>query len=63
MEIIIGLIAAALTWVVTLYATYIMAAIYIYVSQEINHTFRNIKRELKQAAWDIEWQLKLMKGK
>lgn len=63
MKIIIGLALAFITWVIMLYVTYVMAVICIYLCQEWNHTMRNLKRELKQGIWDLEWQLKLMKGK
>ena len=63
MEIIIGLVVAALMWVITLYVTYVIAAICTYIWQELNHTFRNMKRDLKQSIWDLEWQWKLMKGR
>ena len=63
MEIILGLVVAALMWAITLYVTYIIAAIYIYICQELNHTWRNMKRDLKQSIWDLEWQWKLMKGR
>ena len=35
----------------------------IFILEEINHTCKNLKREFKQGIWDLEWQLKLMKGK
>ena len=35
----------------------------IYLIEEINHTVKGIKREIKQAWWDIEWQIKLRKGR
>lgn len=63
MEIILGLALALITWIITLYITYVMAAICVYLCQEWKYTMRNLKRELRQGIWDIEWQLKLMKGK
>ena len=60
MEIIIGLILAALIWLLTLYITYIIACMCIYFCQEVNHTMRNFKRDLRQTWWDLEWQWKLI---
>lgn len=28
-----------------------------FVLQEINHSFKNAKRTIKKALWDIEWKL------
>lgn len=63
MEIILGLIAAMLTWALLFFIMYFIASLYIFIRQEIIHTMRNLKRELKQSMWDLEWQWKLMKGK
>lgn len=63
MEIIIGLILAMMTWALLFFIMYTIITISIYLCQEIYHTMRNLKRELKQGIWDLEWKLKLMKGK
>jgi hypothetical protein len=63
MEIILGLIIAMLTWALLFFIMYFIASLYIFIRQEIIHTMHNLKRELKQGMWDLEWQWKLMKGK
>ena len=52
--VIIGLIAAALTWLVI----FIVMDVIEYVLQELNHEIRNLKGEWKHAIWDLEWALK-----
>lgn len=34
-----------------------------YITEEINHSWKVLKRSLREAAWHIEWKFKLMKGK
>ena len=63
MEIILGLIAAMLTWALLFFIMYFVYSLCIFIRQEIIYTMRNLKRELKQGMWDLEWQWKLMKGK
>lgn len=63
MKIIFGLAIAAFAWAVMLGITYVLAAICIYLCQEWRYEMRKLKRELKQSIWDIEWQLKMRKGK
>ena len=63
MEIILGLIAAMLTWTLLFFIMYFVYSLYIFIRQEIIYSMRNLKRELKQGMWDLEWQWKLMKGK
>lgn len=63
MEIILGLIAAMLTWALLFFIMYFIASLYIFIRQEIIHTMRKAKRDIKQSMWDLEWQFKLMKGK
>jgi hypothetical protein len=31
--------------------------------EEINHSWKVLKRSVREACWHIEWQLKLMKGR
>ena len=52
--VIIGLIAAALTWLVI----FILMDVIEYILQELNHEIRNLKGEWKNAMWDLEWALK-----
>lgn len=34
-----------------------------YVVEEINHSWKVLKRSVKEFMWHIEWQFKLMKGR
>lgn len=54
MEIILGLIVAALTcWLI-----YFLVSLIVYIFQELNHGIRNAKRDFKQSMWDLEWAWK-----
>lgn len=63
MEILIVIAATIVIAAVALFALWATIRMVIYLCQEINHSVRKFKRELKQAIWDIEWKIKLMKGK
>lgn len=52
--VIIGIIVAALTWLVI----FIVMDAVEYVVQEINHEWRKFKSEFKHQLWDLEWILK-----
>lgn len=54
MEIIIGLIVAALTW----WLIYFIASLIVYIFQELNHEIRKGKQSFKKSMWDLEWALK-----
>ena len=58
MEIILGLIVAALTWC----AIFFVMDLIEYCFQETNHEIRKAKQAFKQSMWDLEWKWKLMKG-
>lgn len=34
-----------------------------FLVEEINHSWKVLKRSVREAVWGIEWQLKLMKGR
>ena len=57
MEIII-LILATLSVPLALVIVYCIMTIGIFICEEINHETKKVKRELKEAWWQIEWQLK-----
>lgn len=63
MEILI-LIALTLAIATMLaFALWIIIRTAIYLYYEIIHSVRNFKRELKQFIWDMEWKIKMMKGR
>ena len=57
MEIII-LILIGLAVPLSLVVMYIIMTTVIFICEEINHSIRKAKRELKEAWWHFEWQLK-----
>jgi hypothetical protein len=32
-----------------------------YIVEEINHSWKVFKRSVREAAWDLEWKIKLLK--
>ena len=35
----------------------------IYIGEEINHNIKNFKRHVRETMWELEWKLKLLKGR
>lgn len=35
----------------------------IYIVEETNHSWKALKRSAREAVWEMEWKLKLMKGR
>jgi hypothetical protein len=54
------IVVSVLICIVALYVA-ICGAIFIY--QEIRAEINKLKRNIKQAIWDIEWQIKLLRRK
>jgi hypothetical protein len=54
MEIILGLIVAALTWLLLFFIIEVME----YLFQEFNHEIHKTKQSWKRFWWDLEWALK-----
>lgn len=59
-----------LRWCIAIVAQPILAFVLIccinaawYIGDEITHTVRNMKRDIKNSLWEIEWKLKLLKGR
>lgn len=51
-----ALIIIALT-ALLLGITYVLICAIWYILQEINHSFKNAKRQIKQFCCDVEWKL------
>ena len=57
MEIRNFLIALAVQPIIILFAWVVGSAL-IYIGDEVNHSFHNFKRSIRETWWDVEWKWK-----
>jgi hypothetical protein len=43
---------------ITLFIIWVAVSAIVFVWQEMNHNFKNLKRAIKHGLWDLEWKLK-----
>lgn len=55
MEVFLFAVAVIL---ITLFIIWVAVSAIVFVWQEMNHNFKNLKRAIKHGLWDLEWKLK-----
>lgn len=59
MEITIIITITMLALVLTVLIGYVLCCLVVFIGQEINHTARKMKRNIRDSVWDLEWKWKL----
>ena len=57
-KIILILLAAIVIICVILFAIWVIVSAVVFVWQEMNHNFKNLKRAIKHGWWDLEWKFR-----
>ena len=51
-------LTAILAIAIIFFITCVVISAFRYFAEELNHTFKNIKRSAREFMWDMEWKLR-----
>lgn len=56
MKVIAMIALAVIALVIVVFVAWVAISAIIYIYEEMIHNIRNLKREIKQTWWDLEWK-------